>query len=141
MKQPKRCNCSDIPNNTYHKIAVVIIKNGKTLVVKKKGLDEFISLGGKHEANETHIESLTRESLEELNIHVSDPVFLGRFQDMASSDNNQVIIDAYLVQTKDQPKPTNEIEDYSWIGKYYNIKIASILEKFVIPALIEKGLI
>jgi 8-oxo-dGTP diphosphatase len=141
MKAPKRCDCKDISQDTYHKIAAIIVKEGKTLVVKKKGLDEFISLGGKHDLNETFEECLARESLEELNTKVSNPIFLGRFKDKASSDDNQVIIDAYLVETEDNPTPTNEIENFAWIGKKYNIKIASILEKFVLPALIERGLL
>ena len=141
MKQPKRCNCDDISENSYHKIAAIIVKEGKTLVVKKKGLDEFISLGGKHEGDESDEECLVRESLEELNTKVFNPIFLGRFQDRAISDNNLVILDAYLVQTDDIPTPSNEIEDFAWVGKTYDIKIASIIKRFVIPELNKKGLL
>jgi 8-oxo-dGTP diphosphatase len=141
MKQPKRCNCDDIPENTYHKIAAVIVKNGKTLVVKMSGLDEFISLGGKHEGDETHQECLNRESLEELSINVFNPNFLGRFEDVSVLDKTPLIIDAYLVETKANPEPANEIEDYLWVGKTYNAKLASVLEKYIIPELDKKGLI
>lgn len=141
MKKPKRCNCPDIPNDSYHKISAVIIKNNKIIVVKRQDLDEYISLGGKHEQNETAEECLERESLEELNIKVKDPHFFGRFTDKAITDNALVILDAYLVQTDDLPKPTNEIEGFAWVGKNSKIKIASLLEKFLIPELAKKGLI
>lgn len=140
MKTPKRCNCKDIPTNTYHKIASVIVKDGKTLIVKMNGLDEYISLGGRHEGDETHEECLNRESSEELNIRVSNPDFLGRFKDVSVLDQTPLVIDAYLVKTDDVPKPANEIENFLWIDKNYNVKIASVLEKYIIPELIKRGL-
>lgn len=140
MKQPKRCNCDDIPKNTIHKIAAIILKDEKILVVKRKGLDEYISVGGKHEQSESHEESLIRECLEETSSRVSQPTFLGRFTDIAVVENIPMIIDTYIVQTTDNPVPSNEIEDCLWIDKDYSVKIASGLEKYIIPELIRRGL-
>jgi 8-oxo-dGTP pyrophosphatase MutT (NUDIX family) len=141
MKELRRCDCQDIPLDNYHKIAGFLLKDGKTLVVKKKGLDEYISLGGLHESGETLEECLIRESLEELDARVSNPTPLGRFTDKAASDDNVVVVDAYLVETADNPSPSREIEGYAWIGKNPKIKVASIIEKFVLPELVKRGVV
>jgi hypothetical protein len=49
----------------------------------------------------------------------------------------------YFVETKGDFKPQSEIESFEWIGRDYkknDIKVASILEKFIIPKLIEMKL-
>lgn len=144
MKKIKRCTCDDIPENTIHKIAAVLVDNGKTIVVKKKGLDEYISLGGKHEGSESHGECLNREALEELGIEVSNPQFLGRYQDVTSDIGAPIILDAYITTSQGELNPQSEIENFLWVDSDWrkeNIELASIIRKGIIPELIKRGLL
>lgn len=142
MERSKKCDCSDIPDNTIHKIASVVVKDGKTLVVKKKGLDEYISLGGKHESGETYFQCLTRESLEELGVGIANSEFIGSYKDV-TSQGDPIILDAYLVKLAGDPKANSEIEGFIWVSRDYKkqqIKLASILEKYIVPELINRDL-
>jgi 8-oxo-dGTP diphosphatase len=141
--QYKVCDCPDLTDETIHKIATVILKDKKILVVKKKDIDEYISLGGKHYQNEHHHETLARESQEELGINISNPQYIGRFHDIAIKEKTPIVVDLYVSESSDEPKPNHEIEEYLWISKDYqkdNVKLASILEKFIIPELSQRGL-
>lgn len=144
FKFPKKCNCKDIPEDTIHKLAVVLLEDGKTIIVKKEGLDEYISLGGKHEGSETFEECLAREAMEELGIEISNPHFLGRYQDLTVDTNMPIILDAYLAEATGEFTPKAEITDYLWIDAKWgaqNIKLASILRIGIIPELIKRGLL
>ena len=144
IENMKRCSCADIPENTIHKLAIVLMKEGRTIVVKKEGLDEYISLGGKHEGNETFEECLAREAMEELGIEISNPRLLGRYQDLTVDTGIPIILDAYLAEAFGECKPQSEIVEYLWIDTDWEkqkIKLASILRKGIIPELINRGLL
>ena len=144
MRRLKRCHCEDIPEDTVHKLAVVLVENGKTIVVKKDGLAEYISLGGKHEGSETFEECLAREAMEELGIHISNTQFLGRYQDITVDTSVPIILDAYLAEATGEFTPKTEIKEYLWVDKDWgkqNIKLASIIRKGIIPELINRGLL
>lgn len=126
-----------------YKIGAVILKDKKTLLVKKFGGDILISPGGVREEGETPEQTLRRELREELDVELIDMEPFGFFTDKATYENAQIIMDTYIVNTKGKFTPKSEIEKIVWIGKDYekqNIKIASILEKFIIPKLIKMGL-
>lgn len=144
MKKAKRCVCEDIPKDTIHKLAVVLVEDGKTIIVKKDGVEEFISLGGKHEGSETFEECLQREAMEELGVVIYNEQFLGRYQDLTVDTGIPIILDAYLAKAEGAPQPQSEILEYLWVGRNYkdqDIKLASILRKGIIPDLIKKSLL
>lgn len=129
-----------------YKIGAIIIKDRKLLVVKEKNLDLLISPGGKPEGNETPQKTLRRELKEELNV---EPISIKPWREFnsetASKENyDWITMDAYFVEIDGKIKPSSEIEDFYWIGKDYkqkNIKLAPLLEKHIVPKLIEMNLI
>lgn len=127
--------------NKITKIAAVILKDGKTLVVRAKGRDAFISLGGKLEKDETHEECLKREIKEETGASTGNIVFFGNFTDKSIFDERIIDLHAYLVDVTGEMKPQAEIEELKWISSDYKeqgIRVGSILEKFIIPKLVKE---
>ena len=72
----KTCFCGDIPQEGIHKIGAIAIKDRKLLVVRKRGKEEFIIPGGKHERDESFEECLRRELHEELQVNLTHFHFL-----------------------------------------------------------------
>lgn len=130
---------------TIHKSAAIAIEDNKFLVVRKKGKHIWTSLGGRVEPGETEQQCLLREIKEEINCSADIIKKLGDFEDKAVFDDATIRVSAFLVQLKGQPNLIDpELEDYRWINKDYkqeNIKLGSILEKHVIPYLIEYKLL
>lgn len=127
-----------------HKIAAIILKDKKTLVVKKNLGDIFISPGGRVEGEETPEQTLRRELKEELDVNLISMKPFGIFRDKSTYEDAQLIMDTYFAEIEGELKPQAEIEKFEWVGKDYdkqNIKIASILHRFIFPKLIEEGLI
>ena len=57
--------------------------------------------------------------------------------------NKPIHVQVYLVKAKGDIKVQNEIKEAIWIDRNYKskgIKVGSILGKYIIPQLIEKGL-
>lgn len=127
-----------------YKVGAVIIKGRKLLVVKKRGLETFISPGGKPQGNEGPQATLVRELNEELGVRVLDALWLGCFEGEAVFDDAQIMMDTYVVQIAGNPKPHSEIEGLAWINSKYKdagIKVAPLIEQFIIPKLVEMKLI
>lgn len=143
MKSHKNCICKDIPENAIHKIGAALIKDDRIIVVRKKGTEEYIILGGRHDGSETHEQNLRKELREELQLHLESFNYLGRFKDIALYENVAIIMDVYLIQASGVPNPASEIKEYLWVGKDYDrtkITLGSVLEKHIIPELIKRGL-
>ena len=125
-----------------HKIGAIILSNKRILVGKKK--DKFIIPGGRIEGEESHEECLKRELKEEFNVEMLSHQYFGTFEDAAEFEpNTKIIIDAYLVSVMGKPKASGEIEEALYVNSKNksNVKLGSILEKFVIPELEKRGLI
>src|SRR5260221_10229045 len=140
--------------NLIKKAAALIIRDDKLLIVKPFSRDMFVSLGGKIEGNETDLECLKRELKEEVSIDIEDDVeLLGEITEKAAGDklNRDVNIMFYIVKPVGTPIASSEIEFIHWLSleEFQNKKItngndltiASGLELFAIPKLIEKGLL
>lgn len=59
-------------------------------------------------------------------------------------EETRITMDTYFAETSGEPRPAAEIERLVWIDSRYkkqNIKIAPILERFIVPKLIEMKLI
>ena len=125
------------------KVGGIIIKNKKVLVVRKKtkeNFPEFIIPGGKRETGETDVETLQREIQEEVNLKVVKAEYV----DIAIFEKVPIVVKVYLCEVEGEVNVDNEIKEFCWIDKDYKkngIKVASILEKFVLPELIRRKLI
>jgi len=127
-----------------NKIAAVILKDKKLLLLKKKSGDVLIMPGGKVKGDETPEKTLRRELMEELDIKLIKKRPFGIFTDKATYEDAQLIMYTYFVETKGDIRPQSEIEGCEWVDKNYKkkgIKVASIIEKFVIPKLIDMELL
>lgn len=122
-----------------------IIINDKKILVQRKNNDreECIIPGGKREGNETDFETLKRELKEELNVELVEAEFIGGYDDIAVFSNKPIHVQTYLVKISGEIKVQNEIKEALWIDKDYKskgIKVGSILGKYIIPKLVEEGL-
>ena len=129
------------------KVGGIIIKNKKVLVVRKKtkeNFPEFIIPGGKRETGETDVETLQREIQEEVNLKVVKAEYVDEYEDIAIFEKVPSVVKVYLGEVEGEVNVDNEIKEFCWIDKDYKkngIKVASILEKFVLPELIRRKLI
>lgn len=130
--------------NNIHKVGAVILKNKKILALKKRNHDLLITPGGKIHENESAVECLKREIIEEINCTLNSYVYLNTYS-APSSDNIDInlIMDVYLVSIDGEPHPSNEITDCVWLSyaETFQYPIASILGTMIIPLLREKNLI
>lgn len=128
------------------KIGGIILRDKEILVVKKRTKDnreEYIIPGGKREKGETDYQTLARELKEEVSVDLVSATSFGGFDDIAIFENIPIHIEVYLAQIEGTPKCDSEIKELVWIDKNYatkGIKLGSILSRYVIPKLVEKGL-
>ena len=125
-----------------HKIGAIIL-NRKKILVGKKG-NKYIIPGGRIESGEDHRECLQRELEEELGVDLVSQEYFGTFEDDAALDPGMKIkMDVYVVGIKGKPKASSEIQDLIYVNTcdLNKVKLGSILEKFVIPELKNKGMI
>lgn len=128
------------------KVGGIILQGKNLLVVKKRTKDnrqEYIIPGGKREGNETDFETLKRELAEEIQVDLVETRPFGGFDDIAIFENIPIHIEVYFSTIVGTPACDSEIKELVWIDKDYEkkgIKLGSVLSKFVIPKLIEMGL-
>lgn len=128
------------------KVGGIILQGKNLLVVKKRTKDnrqEYIIPGGKREGNETDFETLKRELAEEIQVDLVETRPFGGFDDIAIFENIPIHIEVYFSTIVGTPSCDSEIKELVWIDKDYEkkgIKLGSVLAKFVIPKLIEMGL-
>ena len=129
----------------HHKIAGLIIKDGKILLVRKYDEEQFIIPGGKILPGEIPRETLARELKEELNLELIDMrSWSQNFTVHFKIKDKLIIMDSYLVQVKGEPKASSEINEFKWLDSSYKkqgIKIASIDEDYIFPELKRYGII
>ena len=123
----------------HHKIAGIIIKDGKLLICRKYDEPHFIMPGGKILDRESQKTALSRELKEELNVEVAEMKYWNTYQAVHFKEKNKlVVMETYIISIKGKPKATKEINEIKWIDSSYKkrgIKVASINEDFLIPEL------
>ncbi len=130
-----------------HKAAGIIIRDKKLLVERSKGKDFFISPGGSIEEGETAKQALVRELREEFKIIVDQENLkeFGIFSAPAvGQEERQVVIEVFIVDSfEGEPIPDSEVEEIAWIASNIpeGMKVGSIFEHNVIPALVKLNLI
>jgi 8-oxo-dGTP diphosphatase len=133
--------------SNIYKAAGIIIKGRRLLVERSKGKEHFISPGGSLEDGETAKQALVRELMEEFGIKVleSDLEEFGNFNASAAGDTSRMVYMQVFVVKKylGEPIANNEVEEIAWINSNIpnGMKIGSIFEHDVIPALRRQGLI
>lgn len=128
------------------KIGGIILKGKELLVVKKRtknNREEYIIPGGKREGTETDFETLKRELQEEIQVELLSTKPFGGFDDIAIFENIPIHIEVYFANIIGEPTCDSEIKELVWIDRDYaknGIKLGGVLEKFVIPKLVEMRL-
>ena len=125
------------------KIALICLENKKLLAVHKKTIDLYISPGGKIEKNESDLECLNREIMEELGCKVFNTSYFKTFFGYTHEDKElELICYSGKLNGEIRLNPIDSIDDYLWIGKNYNknLKLASLLKHQIIPILVNKKL-
>lgn len=125
-------------------VTVAFINNKKLLVVKPRSSinsGKYTLIGGKVKQNESFIEALKREVLEELNIELNDDEvkLVLNFSELAASSDNLMINMHMFISNKyiyNNPTINEEILDYKWIdiNNYSNL-LSSSIENHLIPFL------
>jgi 8-oxo-dGTP pyrophosphatase MutT (NUDIX family) len=132
--------------------ALMLDSKGRLLIVKSKKKDSWMSLGGKPDGHETPEECLLREVQEEIAMELTSarPYVETPIETAVGTEGLTVKIFFYLITAKGELmlNPEDNINEFRWISKedFMNIKegksisIASGLELYAIPKLIEDGL-
>ena len=126
------------------KICAIIMNDGKLLVVRNERKNIFIMPGGGQEDGETHEQCLTRELMEELEVKPKNFRFFGTFVEPAMFEKGNITAHVYFVDIDGEPEPSSEVVECLWLDKDYkkkNIICGSVLEKHVIPKLIDTGML
>jgi ADP-ribose pyrophosphatase YjhB (NUDIX family) len=129
-----------------YKAGGVIIKDRHFLVTRSTGKDFFIAPGGKLEENETAIQALEREMVEELQVTVVTNTLerLGTFYaEAAGKVGVQLQMDVYIINDyTGELTPSSEVAEMKWINtKTTGIQIGSIFEHEIMPLLKQRDLI
>jgi len=123
----------------HHKIAGIIIKNKKLLMVKKEGESHFIMPGGRVIEPETKEQTLKRELKEELNVELVSMKPFKTWEAPHFRDKNKIVkMETFFAEIKGNPEASSEINEIKWIDSNYKqqgIKVASINEDYLIPEL------
>jgi len=133
--------------NRIEKAGALCIRDNKLLVVRKKGLEGYITLGGKIELGETPIICLQREVKEEIGCEIKNPKYFATFSGITINDSKTLRLRCYTAEFEGDPilNPHDSVDRYYWISyedfKKSKIPLAPLLKKMVIPSLIERGLL
>ncbi len=131
--------------NKIIKYGLIIIKDRRFLINRKKGTKLFLMPGGKPEPNETIEDCLIREIKEEHGCLVvrESLHYFAEFEDVAANEpNTTVCIKLYFGIIAGEPHSSSEIEEQQWFGKDDDPAILSpIIKNKILPALIMKKVI
>jgi 8-oxo-dGTP diphosphatase len=126
---------------TFRKIGLLVIRDGRLLLCKKRGLDALILPGGKPKLGETPFDCLEREVWEELGAAVKGSGFFGWFESEAAGQDARVELEVYLGDLTETLSPRGEIESVVWYAAGDPQPLAPSLEQQIVPELIRRGLI
>ena len=129
-------------------VGSLFIKNRKLLLNRPRKRPVFQLIAGKMEENESPLESIYRESCEELSTNLLDINkfnFIMEFEETASSDPKLKIY-YYLFNYNDEFNfeliENEEISEFIWYDtSIKNIKLSPTLQNIVIPYCIKNNLI
>lgn len=132
--------------DVINKIGLATIQDGRLLIVRKKGTRLFLMPGGRPEAGETEIETLSREITEETTATLSDIGlrFFGEFEDVAANESSTVVrMKVYAGSIDGHIRTSSEIVEFRWFDPHkddWGI-LSDINRKHIVPALMKQGLL
>ena len=126
------------------KIAYIELDEGKILSTLSKGKTKYYIPGGKREQGESDEETLIRETLEELSIHlIPDTIeYVGTFEAQADGKSEGVIVrmTCYSADYTGTLAPNNEIAEIRWLN-YKDKDIIAEVDKQIFDFLKNKGVL
>ncbi|RKO68809.1 NUDIX domain-containing protein [Sphingobacterium puteale] len=131
-------------NKIIDKVALIHIKNNCVLSTLSQSKNKLYFPGGKRENNESDIECLKREILEELNVHILENTvkFFGSFEAQADGHEPGVLVRmlCYFSDFSGTLKASNEVESFEWI-KYEDRYRTSAVDILILEELKKQHLI
>ena len=120
--------------------AVIRDRDGRLLLVRKRGTTAFMQPGGKINPDEDALAALAREVQEELDCRVRPATarFLGRFAAPAANEaGRRVIADLYEVEVDGNARAMAEIEEVAWVDATAALGylLAPLTRDYVLPLL------
>lgn len=118
--------------------ALIIDREGRLLLVRKKATLWFMQAGGKIEPGEDALSALRRELSEEINVTVdaSDARPLGRFAAPAANETGQMVeAELFHLRLATACLPASEIEEVIWVTPEAaeGLPLASLTRDHILP--------
>lgn len=127
------------------KVAAVVIKDNKFLMVRKTGKDIWTNLGGKPEVGESDEQALKREVKEELDCETVIIERIGEFENKAVFDDATIHISFFLTELVGSPRISDdELEEFKFISEAdvkAGIKMPLTITEQLIPILIKNNML
>ncbi|MFF4259628.1 NUDIX domain-containing protein [Streptomyces sp. NPDC001663] len=124
-------------------VAAAIVEEGRLLVVSKRAApDVFYLPGGKPDAGEEPLDTLSRELDEELGVQPVEPRFLAEVEAVAALEGIPMRMTVFAARLDGLPEPAAELADLRWVsGHERDIHLAPAVQDHVLPLLRHSGLL
>ncbi|MCU7826869.1 NUDIX hydrolase [Kitasatospora sp. DSM 101779] len=119
----------EIANIVPEKVAWVLVRDGRVLVTRVRGLDVFYFPGGKREPGESDAETLAREIDEELRsrIDTATMVHVGTFETRRDSDGStEFRMICYTAEHTGPLTASSEIAESDWFGYADRARVSAV---------------
>lgn len=104
--------------DTVTRVAGIVIKDGKILMLLGKGYNELWTPGGKTEPNESDEDCLKRELKEELGVNLSRCEFFKEYKHKSFYFPKRLMTErVYIADVSGEINPGAEIEKHLWLTK------------------------
>jgi len=129
---------------TKTRVAAIIIRNSKLLMLKGKGYEELWTPGGKIKKGESEEDCLKRELKEEIRAKLTKLKFFGEYSGKSFYHEYITKNRVYIVSIEGKIKPGAEIERVIWLTKNdfekHKFPMIPMTENEIIPDLIKHQL-
>ncbi len=127
------------------RIAGIVIRDGKLLMLQGRGYLELWTPGGKKDDNETDEECLRRQIKEEIGCNLVEAKFFKEYKTYNYYHSKRAVVErVYIGKIDGEIKPNPEIEKVVWFTKddFTDKKypMSAHTDKNLIPDLIAEGL-
>ena len=121
--------------------AVVFVRDGHVLTVRKRGTSRFMLVGGKLEPGESARDAALRETYEEVGLRIESATLIGEFlSEAANEPGHELRSTVFLASSDQEPVPSGEIAEVRWSSLHdVDDDLAPMLEHHVMPVLRARG--